>query len=117
MAKWSLEPLTPQPDVKKYLQRGFACVWYLQELVVALPVDSDADVDGDDGEYDARQCNGGELVDKCHADVHDQRHHQQQARAVHSEVVVHDFGVLGEVAEYRQPRCHVRLQKTRREKI
>jgi hypothetical protein len=92
-------------------------VWYLQELVVALPVDSNADVDGDDGEYDARQCNGGELVDERHADVHDQRHHQQQARAVHSEVVVHDFGVLGEVAEYRQPRCHVRLQKTHREKI
>lgn len=89
---------------------------YLQELVVALPVDSDADVDGDDGEYHARQGDGGELVDERHADVHDQRHHNQQARAVHSEVVEHDFGVLGEVAEYRQPRCHVRLRKTHTKK-
>ena len=42
-------------------------------------------------------------------------HHAQQTGTVDAEVVVHCRCVLGEVAEYREPGCHVRLLGGRKE--
>lgn len=71
----------------------------LLQLIIPVEVDKYADVDSGDGQYDARQCDGRELVHKLDPDKYHHPHNQQQARPVDAEVVEHRLLVLREVAE------------------
>lgn len=72
----------------------------LLEFIISVEVYGDSDVDGQDGQDDAGESDGCKLVDKLDPDKHDGAHDHQQARPIHSEVVVHDVYVLCEVPEY-----------------
>ena len=72
---------------------------YSLSLVVALKVDRDADVDGEDGEEDAGEGDAGELVDELDADEDDAAHDYEQYGAVHSVVVEFDEIVRYVLAE------------------
>ena len=54
----------------------------LLSFVVAVDVDSDANVDGDDGADDATEGDGGKLVDKLDAEEDDETHEDENHRPV-----------------------------------
>lgn len=83
----------------------------LLQLIISVEVDEDANIHSGDGQDDAGEGDGRELVDELDADEHDHAHDEQQPGAVHAEVVVHRLRVLRKVPEDRHPRSHVCLRK------
>lgn len=73
---------------------------YLQEVIIAIEVDEDADINSHDRQQYAGQRNCSKLIDKLYTDEHDEAHYHQQARTVDSKIVVHDTRIFGEVPKY-----------------
>ena len=82
---------------------------YSLQLIIPVEVDEYSDVHSSDGEDDAGEGDGGELVDELDADEHHHAHDEKQPGAVDAEVVVHRLGVLREVPEDRNPGRYVCL--------